>query len=291
MKKSIFVIAGCFILLLVMLTVVFRFINIPLLVRQPSASSETLFRGITYEREVRRDPRDMVIHIVTIDLKANGIKVLVTPGEEGEELPLSARTTSEFLQDFDLQLAINGDAFFPWSVTGPFYSPHSGEAVDVYGYAASKGMVYSEGKDGLPTLFIYKNNKASINSLIGKVHNAISGTKLLIQRGKLLDDLGDNVQPRTAVGLDSAGRRLIIVVVDGRQPGYSVGATLIEVAQILLDHRVYVGFNMDGGGSSTLVMAGEDGDAVLLNSPIHIRIARNERPVGNHLGIYAKKSD
>jgi len=107
----------------------------------------------------------------------------------------------------------------------------------------------------------------------------------------MLEDLGDRVQPRTAVGLDRAGRRLVIVVVDGRQPGYSDGATLTEVAQILMDTGVYTGFNLDGGGSSTLVMKGLDGEAVLLNSPIHIRMAGNERPVGNHLGIYARKSD
>ena len=114
---------------------------------------------------------------------------------------------------------------------------------------------------------------------------------MLVQRGKVVDGLGEKVQPRTALGLDRAGRRLIIVVVDGRQPGYSDGATLGEVAQILMEHNAYSGFNLDGGGSSTLVMEREDGNAKLLNSPIHIRIAGNERPVANHLGIYAKRND
>ena len=276
---------------LVAFATVFRFIDIPLLVRQPAESSQRLFQGITYEREVRQKPRDMVIHIVTVDLKANGIKVLVTPGRKGEELPLTARTTSEFLEDFELQLAINGDAFYPWSVTGPFYTPHSGETVNVYGFAASKGSVYSENSDSFPTLYINQNNKASINNAVGRKYNAISGTKMLVQRGEMLDDLGDAAQPRTALGLDRAGRRLVIVVVDGRQPGYSDGATLTEVAQILVEHGVYTGFNLDGGGSATLVMKGSDGEAVLLNSPIHIRMAGNERPVGNHLGIYARKID
>ncbi|MEK6256844.1 MAG: phosphodiester glycosidase family protein, partial [Chloroflexota bacterium] len=171
----------------------------------------------------------------------------------------------------------------------PFYGPHRGDAVNVFGYAASKGTAYSEGIGGLPTLYINQINKASINSQIGKRYNAISGTKLLIQRGEILPDLGDKVQPRTAVGLDRAGRRLIIVVIDGRQPLYSAGATLGEVAKILVQHGAYFGFNLDGGGSSTLVMAGEDGNAEQLNSPIHLGIQGNERPVGNHLGIYAKK--
>ncbi|MDH3943140.1 MAG: phosphodiester glycosidase family protein [Anaerolineae bacterium] len=254
-----------------------------------NGASSTLFQGVEYVREVRSQPRDMVIHVVTVDLKAKGVKVLVTPGDPEAERPLKARTTSEFLEDFDLQLAINADAFFPWHVTGPFYAPHSGDAVDVFGFAASKGTIYSENQDSLPTLYVNKNNKASINNKIGKVHNAVSGTAMLVRRGKALADLGDNVQPRSAVGLDRAGRRLILVVVDGRQAGYSEGATLAELAQILIKYGAYDGFNLDGGGSSTLVMAGEDGRAGQINSPIHLGIAGNERPVGNHLGIYARE--
>ena len=67
---------------------------------QPEATKETLFNGIVYERIVRQEPRLMVIHVVTVDLKAEGIKVLVTPGDADSNRPLSARTTSEFLTNF-----------------------------------------------------------------------------------------------------------------------------------------------------------------------------------------------
>jgi exopolysaccharide biosynthesis protein len=43
---------------------------------------------------------------------------------------------------------------------------------------------------------------------------------------------------------------------------------------------------MDGGGSSTLVVEGEDGSPRILNTPIDNYIPGRERPVGNHLGIY-----
>jgi hypothetical protein len=46
--------------------------------------------------------------------------------------------------------------------------------------------------------------------------------------------------------------------------------------------------NLDGGGSSTLVIEGEDGQPVILNSPIDHYIPGTERPVANHLGIYIK---
>lgn len=257
---------------------------------QPEASREKLFEGIIYERIVRQEPRPMVIHVVSIDLKAEGIKVFVTPGDPDAELPLQARSTSEFLSDFGLQLAINGDAFNPWQDLGPLgYTPKSGEYVSPTGFAASNGRIYSQDTDEEPTLYIYQNNKASMNGLIGKIYNAISGTALLVWNGEAAAGLeGGEAEPRSAVGLDRPGRRLIIVIVDGRQPGYSEGATLAELAQILLENEIYRGMNLDGGGSSTLVVERANGQVEVLNSPVHQGAPGNERPVGNHLGFKAK---
>jgi hypothetical protein len=256
---------------------------------QPEPEKRQLFQGITYERVVTQDPRPMVIHVVTIDLKANGIKTLVTPGDPDQSRPLSAKRTTQFLADNKLQLAINGDMFSPWQDLGPLgYSPQPGERVTPNGFAASKGVVYSQDTDEQPTLYIYQNNKASMNALIGKVYNAVSGFPLVLWNGKIIEGLGNDVDPRTAVGLNRAGNKLIIVIVDGRQPGYSEGATYTELAQILLDHKAWSGMNLDGGGSSTLVIEGENGEPQILNSPIHQHIPGNERPVGNHLGFWAK---
>jgi hypothetical protein len=258
---------------------------------QPDSTKETLFKGIVYERIVRQEPRLMVIHVVTVDLKAEGIKALVTPGNPDADSPLSARTTSDFLNDFSMSIAVNGDAFTPWNDMGALgYYPHPGEGIDPIGFAASSGSIYSQDTDEEPTLYIYKTNKASIDGLIGKIYNAISGNLLLLRNGNIVEGLNaNNAEPRTAVGLDRAGRRLIIIVVDGRQSGYSQGATLAELAQLLLDNKAFRGINLDGGGSSTLVKAGANGEAILLNSPIHGGNPGSERPVGNHLGISAKK--
>ena len=257
---------------------------------QPEPEKRQLFQGITYERIVRQDPRPMVIHVVTIDLKANGIKTLVTQGDPHQTRPLSAKTTSQFLEDNNLQLAINGDTFTPWQDLGPLgYSPKPGERVTPTGFAASKGVVYSQDTDEQPTLYIYQNNKASMNALTGKVYNAVSGFPLLLWNGNPVDGLNNSdTDPRTAVGLNRAGNKLIIVIVDGRQPGYSEGATYAELAQILLEHRAWSGMNLDGGGSSTLVIEGENGESEVLNSPVHQGIPGNERPVGNHLGFSAR---
>ena len=81
---------------------------------------------------------------------------------------------------------------------------------------------------------------------------------------------------------------LILVVVDGRQPGYSEGVTLQELADIIIFHGGHNAINLDGGGSSTMVVEGPLGGAKVINSPINGQIPGRERPVGNHLGIYAK---
>ena len=257
---------------------------------QPEPSKETLFKGIVYERIVRQEPRPMVIHVVTVDLKAEGLSVLVTPGDPEANRPLTARSTSQFLSEFNLSLAINGDAFEPWNDYGPLgYSPQAGEAVSPIGFAASKGTIYSEDTDEEPTLYIYQNNKASIDGLVGRIYNAISGNELLLKNGEVVEGLSaSDADPRTAVGLNRAGSKLIIVVVDGRQTGYSEGASLLDLAAIMLEKGAFRAINLDGGGSSTLVVAGDNGEPVILNSPIHGGSPGNERPVGNHLGFGTK---
>ena len=254
---------------------------------QPVEESTALFAGITYHREVQQNPRSMVIHIVTVDLRQKDLEFLVTPGDPKAELPLVARTTSRFLDEFGLQLAINGDGFTPWE-SGLLNSyPRPGDPISPSGLAASRGVIYAQSTDEEPTLYISRTNKARFNSPDGKVFNAISGTRMLMERGQLAGDLNSEAEPRTAVGLDQRGRKLIIVVVDGRQPGYSEGATLEELAQIIRAHGAYSAMNLDGGGSSTLVIQGQDGLPALLNSPVDNNIAGRERPVGNHLGILA----
>lgn len=258
---------------------------------QPEPEKRQLFKGIQYERLVRQSPRALVIHVITIDLKADGIKSLVSPGNPDRDQPSSAKTTSAFLQEAGLQLAINGDAFTPWYDLGPLgFAPKAGQHVTPLGFAASRGVIYSQDTDEQPTLYLQPNNKASINALQGKIHNAISGYKLLVWNGNIVDGLkGSGPEPRTAIGLNRSGNKLIIIVVDGRQPGYSEGVTEAELAQLMLEKNVHSAMNMDGGGSTTLVIEGDNGQPVVLNSPIHQGIPGNERPVANHLGFSARR--
>ncbi len=163
------------------------------------------------------------------------------------------------------------------------------------GWQPRRARSTQPGNGAEPTLYISRTNRARFNEPIGGVYNAISGLLMLVAGGNLLPEVlqaqgADTPQPRTAVGLDKNARWLTIVVVDGRQAGYSQGATLVELAELLIEKGAFYAMNMDGGGSSTMVTAGKNGKARLLNSPIDQRIPGRERPVGNHLGIYAAQA-
>jgi hypothetical protein len=83
--------------------------------------------------------------------------------------------------------------------------------------------------------------------------------------------------PRTAVGWSADGRRLFLVVVDGRQAPYSDGMSLAELAWLFQRIGAAHAVNLDGGGSTAIVVRGE-----LVNRPSD---REGERPVGNALAL------
>jgi hypothetical protein len=266
---------------------------------QPESTRVELFDGITYTRDVRQQPRPLIIHVVQIDLNTPGLSFLVTPSDPVDGHEVRAQTTSHFLVAHDLQLAINGDFFFPWWYYTIFdYYPHDNDPTDVNGFAASQGNVYSEEKanDPRPTLFLSQDNRAEIDQPIGTVYNAISGLPLIVDNGHISDQIKPDeyyagVHPRSAVGLDRERKTLLLFIVDGRQPNYSEGVTLPELAQIAIGYGADEAFNLDGGGSSTLVVEDQSGQPRVLNSPIHASVPGMERPVGNQLGVWAQRSN
>lgn len=260
----------------------------------PIPLEKKIFDGVTYHRVVRYAPHFMIAHVLVVDTRTRGMYLFVTPPDTLDGVPLNARTTSQFLDEFDLQIAVNGDGFTPWWSRSPMdYYPHAGDPVTPNGYAASGGTIYERGLDDAtpePTMYISRRNAVTFNKIPGRVFHAISGDRMLILQGDAVPGLDDSkVDPRTAVGTNANGRWLYIVVVDGRQPFYSEGATFAELADLLIDFGARYAMSLDGGGSSTLVIEGADGLPEILNSPIDHYIPGRERPVANHFGIILKK--
>jgi hypothetical protein len=256
----------------------------------PAAGRTPLFHGITHIIETRWSPRPMVIHVVEIDTRADGVSFLATPADRAAGHALKARKTSTFVEDFGVQIAINANYFYPFKSNSVFdYYPHEGDPVDVVGYAASRGDLYSEKKWRPGTLFVSEKNLPSFEEPVGPVYNAIAGNGFVVRDGKVAAPFEeDKPYPRAGLGLDAQRRRLFFVIIDGKQWGYSDGATLTELAEVMIRHGVHDGIRLDEGGSSTIAARNADGSARVLNSTINHRIPHFERVVANHLGVFAR---
>ncbi|HEU4537333.1 MAG TPA: phosphodiester glycosidase family protein, partial [Polyangiaceae bacterium] len=198
---------------------------------RPDPARAALAAGVAYARDVLDAPRPLVVHAVAVELATPGLRFLVTPGDRAPPLPLLARTTSAFARERGALLAINGDFFEPWHSNAPWdYYPHPGDPVQVRGRACSEGACYGPGRpDGAASLFLWPGGRAFLGAAPPgdePPHNVISGWPLLLRDGEIVAPRDAARHPRTAVGLDAAGRRLLLVVVDGRQENYSEGVTL-----------------------------------------------------------------
>lgn len=120
---------------------------------------------------------------------------------------------------------------------------------------------------------------------------AVSGHPLLAKDSAVVGEvdtdgnagfIGRN--PRTAVGISRGGKRLLLATIDGRQKGYSDGMSLRETADLMLALGARDALNLDGGGSSTMVIA-TPGSSATLHLANHPSDAQGERAVGDALAI------
>ncbi len=116
------------------------------------------------------------------------------------------------------------------------------------------------------------------------VGDAIGGGPVLVRSGRPVYSANEAFEtsllaprhPRTAVGQTADGR-ILLVAVDGRQSGYSVGMTTFEMAQTLVRLGAVRGMQLDGGGSTTLAFDGK-----ILNRPSD----KTERPISTALMLF-----
>jgi Phosphodiester glycosidase len=113
-----------------------------------------------------------------------------------------------------------------------------------------------------------------------KMQTAVGGGPVLIQNGEIsitndqeLKFAGkaiDDKHPRTGMGYTKDGK-LIILVIEGRSPGKAEGANLTQEAQIFKDLGCWEALNLDGGGSTCMLVNGKE--------TIKVSDASGQRPV------------
>ena len=250
----------------------------------PELICQKLSPGIMYVRKQISMPRKTVAHFINLFLDDGDFEFFVTPADSNGFL--CSRTTSQFLDEFNMHIAINGDSY---SYLGSARSKASGtnscgDHVRPNGFAASQGTIYSRRRG--PTFFMDHRNQGTFLFPQGKIYNALSGNQMLLLNGNTVKELPeDDPHARTAIGISKNQRVVTLMVVDGHQKELSEGLTTRELAELLLNIGVWTALNLDGGGSSTLILRGVDDKARQVNSPIEKDVPGTERTVANHLGI------
>lgn len=141
------------------------------------------------------------------------------------------------------------------------------------GYVLRNGVVYRDSASENEALVIDKTGNFSIVSesevrmtSLSENWQVLSFGPALVENGTITVDSSSEVgqakesNPRTAIGQISAGHYLVIVS-DGRTDE-SEGLSLLELAQEFQERGCTVAYNLDGGGSSTMVFNGE-----VINNP------------------------
>jgi exopolysaccharide biosynthesis protein len=173
------------------------------------------------------------------------------------------------------QIAEENSAIF--AINGDYYGFRSD------GIVIRNGIIYRDepARTGLAfyrdgTMKVYDETQTSAQELLDEgVWNTLSFGPALIKDSVIASDLAyvevdtnfgnhpiQGNQPRTGVGIIDSNH-FVFVVVDGRSPGYSRGVSLTEFAGIFQALGCSDAYNIDGGGSSTMVFMGR-----VVNNPL-----------------------
>jgi hypothetical protein len=260
-----------------------------------------VFSGVTFIQETRNDP-PLHLHVVQIDLSAPGIQLYVSRGGV-PSLPGTWTTVLQTVRAMaerdQLDIAVNANFFgtretrqlFGQTIKYPL-----GSLAAATGAAMTDGLLWSPADNIHPSLVVDEDGKVSIGMfprLPARARQVVSGSYLLVTDGKVIAERKE-VAPHTAVGIDQDGKRLTIFVVDGRRPEYSAGMDCHDVGEELKRLGCWNALNLDGGGSSTLVLRNPKTDKwQVMNRPsdgYQLAIPLSiERPVACALGVRVTK--
>jgi exopolysaccharide biosynthesis protein len=221
---------------------------------------------ISIERVVTGSGNDQVIYFVA-DVTVSDATIVRSAFADDQFGENIIANPSEIAAGAGAVLAINGD-YYGFRDTGIVIR----NGVTFRDKGARQGLAfYTDG-----TAKLYDETATTAAELVAAgVWNTLSFGPGLVENGKVLAGI-DSVeidtnfgnhsvqgdQPRTGIGLVGANH-LLFVVVDGRSTGYSKGVSMSGLAQIFVDRGATVAYNLDGGGSSAMILNGG-----LVNNPL-----------------------
>jgi exopolysaccharide biosynthesis protein len=142
----------------------------------------------------------------------------------------------------------------------------------------SDGKLYSPDpiEQNWPSLVVSERGAVTIGrypQLPDDARQVVSGVWQIVTDGQISTppDTGQSTAgkpaPHTVAGIDRAGSTLILLVVDGRRPDYSLGMGRHRMAEEMLARNAWNAIVLDGGGSTTLVLRDLHGNADVINRP------------------------
>lgn len=162
------------------------------------------------------------------------------------------QTVTELCEAYGAVLGINASGFYDPEGRGRGNVPmgfvlSGGE----YSGQALKGRYQTAGFD-------YDDNFRAGRGLdLDEMRDAVQFYPIIVLNGEKNIDgsFGMGIQPRTAIG-QTADKATLMLVIDGRRVGHSLGTTVSECADILLRYGCWTAMNMDGGSSSSMTFNG-----------------------------------
>jgi hypothetical protein len=242
--------------------------------------------------EERSTPRPLLIHYLKAALDVDGLEVLTLPGEDPDGPgPAESLLTlpTELFSKFNALAAVNANAFagFPDDAKAG-QGWYEGRPVDIQGMVAFDSRLISPVDSGRTVFWLDARQKPHIGvpSSDDAVTQAVADwfSPLLIDSRIVANPADQALHPRTALCFDGTGTWLLLAVVDGRQPGFSEGVTLHELAGILQSQGCSQSINLDGGGSSIMLVREPGKEVRTVNSPSD----KVHRPVPVMLGVRKK---
>lgn len=228
---------------------------------------------------------------------ADGVRYVKLTYRDGDGAPVIAYAA---IADLSKVTAINATPKYSDSATGVCATtPQAMKSAAEAGYTVIAGVnadFFAMGGDNSPTGLCIKQGKVLHvstsrpwfgitkegvpvigtgeqyeNLYEGKLMEAVGGSNIILKNGFCHDlaiggEFGKTRHPRTAVGM-TGNNELIILVVDGRQPKISNGASLTDLAYIMQMLGAEEALNLDGGGSSTFVTYTGSAGYTVQNSP------------------------
>ena len=195
---------------------------------------------------IMRKASDYVARMAIVkDPSRVGVAVSPSYGRSGAKV-------ADICKDTDAILGINASGFDDPGGKGSGAYPYGLCIADGKKYTSAAGSSYRMiGFDHSDTLLIGSFSDTSI------FRDAVEFKPILVLDGQRVVEgsAGWGVQPRSAIGQTDGGEVLLLIV-DGRAPGYSIGATMQEIAELMLDYNVYQAINLDGGSSSIMYYNG-----------------------------------